>query len=87
MLNTDIIYASFAIILRSHAIANAAPIPAAAPLIEPITGLGISIIFFKKGLYPLTKASLVSFHEVSLSVKSAPAEKPLPAPVITNALI
>jgi len=49
LLNTDMMYASLAMILKSHAIAKAAPIPAAAPLIEPITGFGISIIFFKNG--------------------------------------
>ena len=49
LLNTDMIYESLAMILRSHAIANAAPIPAAAPFIEPMTGFGISMIFFKNG--------------------------------------
>ena len=60
--------------------ANAAPIPAAGPWIEAITGLGIEIIFSNEGLKPLNKASFEPSQSESASVKSAPDEKALPEP-------
>ena len=42
---------------RSHANAKAEPIPAAAPLIAPMTGFGIFMICKSEGLYPLTRPS------------------------------
>ena len=65
----------------------AAPMPAAGPLIDPITGFGISIIFLKVGKNPLFNESFVLVHVDSRSVRSAPAVKPFPAPVITTTRI
>ena len=65
----------------------AAPIPAAGPAIAPITGFGMLTIFSKNGLYPLRRASLEPFQLAFLSLKSAPAENPLPEPVIITTLI
>ena len=79
-------YALFDIILRSQAIAKAAPMPAAGPLIEAITGFCISIMSLKKGLKPLSSASFDPFQLFDLSFKSAPAEKPLPTPVMITTL-
>ncbi|GIS48664.1 MAG: hypothetical protein Ct9H90mP22_2520 [Gammaproteobacteria bacterium] len=39
------------------------------------------MIFSNEGLYPLIKASFYPDQLAFLSLKSAPAEKPLPAPV------
>ena len=61
--------------------------PAAGPAIAPITGLGMLVIFSKKGLYPLIRASLEPFQLAFLSLRSAPAENPLPDPVIITTLI
>ena len=67
--------------------ANAAPIPAAGPLMEAITGLGIEIIFSNEGLNPLIRASFDPSQPESSSVKSAPDEKALPDPEIITTLI
>jgi len=40
----------------------------------------------KKGLKPLSSASFDPFQLFDLSFKSAPAEKPLPAPVMITTL-
>ena len=54
---------------------------------DAITGLGIVMMFLKNGLKPLVRASFEPSQLDSLSVKSAPAEKPLPAPVIIRTFI
>jgi hypothetical protein len=61
--------------------------PAAGPEIDPITGFGILTIFSKNGLYPLMSASFDPSQEAFLSLKSAPAQKPLPSPAIITTLI
>ena len=68
-------------------IGAAAPIPAAGPCIEAITGLGIEIIFSNEGLKPLNKASFDPSQLASASDKSAPEEKALPEELFLLVLI
>src|SRR5579875_3680905 len=65
------------------------PAPAATPLTEAIMGLGVDTICSIIGLYFLLSLSPMSsaptfFLSSMSSFRSSPAEKPLPAPVITT---
>ena len=70
---------------KSHANAKVEPIPAADPCTAAMKIFLPFTIFSKMGLYSFSNCIGISSPDVS--TKSAPAQKPGPAPLITTALI
>ena len=70
---------------RSHAAASERPAPAVGPLTAAITGFSSARIARMFGWYVLSSRSRMSSATSRNSVRSCPAQKPRPAPVITTA--
>ena len=70
---------------RSHAAASERPAPAVGPLTAAITGFSSARIARMFGWYVLSSRSRMSSATSRNSVRSWPAQKPRPAPVITTA--